>query len=1492
MSNETIGLTVDIDGSIAKGKAKVDELAAYAKRMLGSAFSFPSNTPGGKPKLLDQFGREIDVAVEKTKKAKSAIQQQFESLIKDIRRAEREAKSIGLADAMTNASRPTAKLIRDFSELSNKMSGLRDKVGGFYDRFSNGSNSSVRALSRLYDNIARVERAMSGVGKRIGEAGSPSLNAASRKLNILDNSDVLGTASAIRSASADAIRPLQEQAAQVKALIRDIQKTSLVEHGNEDIQRLRSSLDSVKAAGVSAMSSVNSEIKGVDKATDALVASLRVANAELNRLESNGKANAFQKYGMFNNKGISPIFTAQQIVEDYSYAGMRGAANNIAFLLAELAPDGGIGAKLAGGGILALMTYQFYEMGKAMKWWGAEASRSAEDAKRLTGNLKELSGSIMSINLASAAMSGQSASLGFSSAFMGQRGAAYANSRNASVAAMMRGPLAGQLIRSVAENAASNPSAYLGVAGLGVPSEDATGMKRAYLSQIAALQVALGKATGAAGGMPSAAPGSPSLTYLEDFGGTLWDLMAGKEDALTSRAARGEKSKNDLVSALKLAGTPGQRLADQVSSMPAGSVDYTSIVKKLKDEVQNLQNSFDDLVDTQTEAMRQIRENSEDAARSILTAAQSNNAVADSVQKVIQGNRELNEAYQRQMGLLKNLEILKERDQFRSSAFSLMRSKGAQFMEEAGLPQWMIERRNMALYERQAGFLFSSSQAAGAAGDTRGQIEYLKQIQQLQFEVIGNTNNRAVAESVMERAIRVQHEIESLIRLNQQQGQAEYEMVQKLTMGLVDMRDIINSMPPIRLGALQQAGEVAQLNAQLAILRNGVAEAPPLTGIAASIAKFGEMPLPGFNKGGHIPGYGGGDKVPALLEKGEFVINKNAVRTLGVDTMHEINAAGNVRKFAKGGWSGTGYGMVHSTYPGQRRRAARLRAGQSWYRDHRGQSASAWARDGVREIREKEASARNSERNWMAMSGRAAGQISNWGTDEPTGIEATLGAPGSISTNPAARRARGAVGMFGGGVGSSSSLGEPGAPFGAGFSSVGDAPLSRGMYPGWRYPGVRLSNRNGHITGTFSRDVYSSNPNRSQALGSDGYYGGSMEAFKEFSRYPMRDQIRANGGTVMQRAPDGTFSWNGIGHFSQRDFMAHMRQRNGGMLNVNWGRTLTLPGDREVNTQYGQTGEGWMAMRMRQRQATANLMSERARQAQAAASASKLRYARQAQAISNAGANRRAVGAFYASRNGMTPQQVYQMRMSRLYGGRWGGNFNNYVGQMFGPGFSPFMGGGFPQMGGGTGWGNSYGLYDSGPALMGLRAFARGGYVTKDGGRLISLNPDVFQDDTDWEFMGGYPSNGPDMNYMSFMDQRNRVLAGSYNRSDLGAMDFAGNQLGSFGQFSDGSYRSRYSGGFSSVGRGQGFSSGMGGKGFSSFGRPIGAMTGGFITQGAGIQRYATGGLVRGGTTTSSSSTVNNNFGTVRIEVKSPKDAADATAQMRRSKSSYWAQKG
>lgn len=45
-----------------------------------------------------------------------------------------------------------------------------------------------------------------------------------------------------------------------------------------------------------------------------------------------------------------------------------------------------------------------------------------------------------------------------------------------------------------------------------------------------------------------------------------------------------------------------------------------------------------------------------------------------------------------------------------------------------------------------------------------------------------------------------------------------------------------------------------------------------------------------FNYGGPVlPGYGSKDDVPALLTRGEYVLNKNAVKKIGVDTLDQIN---------------------------------------------------------------------------------------------------------------------------------------------------------------------------------------------------------------------------------------------------------------------------------------------------------------------------------------------------------------------------------------------------------------------------------------------------------------------------------------------------------------------------------------------------------------------------------------------------------------------------
>ena len=59
--------------------------------------------------------------------------------------------------------------------------------------------------------------------------------------------------------------------------------------------------------------------------------------------------------------------------------------------------------------------------------------------------------------------------------------------------------------------------------------------------------------------------------------------------------------------------------------------------------------------------------------------------------------------------------------------------------------------------------------------------------------------------------------------------------------------------------------------------------------------------------GGFIPGFGGGDKVPALLEQGEFVLPKEAVRRYGQGFLEKMRTGqfDGIRKFQDGGLNGT-----------------------------------------------------------------------------------------------------------------------------------------------------------------------------------------------------------------------------------------------------------------------------------------------------------------------------------------------------------------------------------------------------------------------------------------------------------------------------------------------------------------------------------------------------------------------------------------------------------
>lgn len=63
----------------------------------------------------------------------------------------------------------------------------------------------------------------------------------------------------------------------------------------------------------------------------------------------------------------------------------------------------------------------------------------------------------------------------------------------------------------------------------------------------------------------------------------------------------------------------------------------------------------------------------------------------------------------------------------------------------------------------------------------------------------------------------------------------------------------------------------------------------------------------GYRTGGQLPGFGGGDRIPALLEAGEFIIRKEAVSRFGSGIFHALNSL-QMPGFAMGGAVGAGGG--------------------------------------------------------------------------------------------------------------------------------------------------------------------------------------------------------------------------------------------------------------------------------------------------------------------------------------------------------------------------------------------------------------------------------------------------------------------------------------------------------------------------------------------------------------------------------------------------------
>lgn len=117
------------------------------------------------------------------------------------------------------------------------------------------------------------------------------------------------------------------------------------------------------------------------------------------------------------------------------------------------------------------------------------------------------------------------------------------------------------------------------------------------------------------------------------------------------------------------------------------------------------------------------------------------------------------------------------------------------------------------------------------------------------------------------------------------------EELQEELLTLTDTKEIKIKADEIR-EAKEAAEELREELERLALL-----EVTPNVDLTQS-RRYGGL-IYGFNRGGKVPGFGGGDTVPAMLEPGEFVLRKEAVASTGLNFLNNLNTG--ILKMQNGG---------------------------------------------------------------------------------------------------------------------------------------------------------------------------------------------------------------------------------------------------------------------------------------------------------------------------------------------------------------------------------------------------------------------------------------------------------------------------------------------------------------------------------------------------------------------------------------------------------------
>ncbi|MBF0143051.1 MAG: hypothetical protein HQL59_06285 [Magnetococcales bacterium] len=125
---------------------------------------------------------------------------------------------------------------------------------------------------------------------------------------------------------------------------------------------------------------------------------------------------------------------------------------------------------------------------------------------------------------------------------------------------------------------------------------------------------------------------------------------------------------------------------------------------------------------------------------------------------------------------------------------------------------------------------------------------------------------------------------------------------------MAKFQEFKNSVPPEEKVTI--VGDTGQAVAAIDTLIARIAEIPSEKTVTVNTVErrseaHAQGGMVGFARGGFLPGWGGGDKIRALLEAGEFVLNRHAVRLYGLERLQAMNQLRlkptDLPRFAQGG---------------------------------------------------------------------------------------------------------------------------------------------------------------------------------------------------------------------------------------------------------------------------------------------------------------------------------------------------------------------------------------------------------------------------------------------------------------------------------------------------------------------------------------------------------------------------------------------------------------